>query len=94
MFNALVSQISLYIMPVVVLLVSQPVFAQINTNFRSWSIGEIAIAIIIIIAAVVAIVYVALKKFGITIPPWVVQVCWIVVVAGVCIPAIRLILGM
>lgn len=65
----------------------------VGPNFRSWSIGEIAIAIIIV-AAVVAIVYVALAKFGVAIPGWVVQVFWIVVVAAVCIFAIRLLLGM
>ena len=75
-------------------LASQPIVAQlIGPNFRSWSIGEIAIAIIII-AAVVAIVYVALAKFGIAIPAWVIQVFWIVVVAGVCIMAIRILLGL
>ena len=58
-----------------------------------WGIGEIAIAIVVI-AAVVALVYVALRQFGVSIPPWVVQIFWIVVVAFVVIFAIRLVMGM
>jgi hypothetical protein len=48
---------------------------------------------VIIIAAVIAIVFVALRKFGIAIPEWVVQVFWIVVVAIVCIVAIKFLVG-
>lgn len=80
MFNAFVSR-------------SLPLAQLVGGNFRTWSIGEIAIAIIFL-AAVVAIVYVALVKFGVVIPAWVIQVFWIVAVAGVCIFAIRLLLGM
>ncbi len=50
--------------------------------------------LVVIIAAVVALVYVALRKFGITIPDWVVQVFWIVIVAFVVILAIKLVAGM
>lgn len=57
------------------------------------SIGEIAI-MIVIVAAVVAIVYVALRQFGITIPGWVIQVFWIIVVCFVCILAIKLVISM
>lgn len=49
---------------------------------------------IVVIAAVVALVYVALRKFGIQIPEWVVQVFWIVVVAFVVIFAIKLVASM
>ncbi len=62
-------------------------------NLRGWSIGELAVAIVII-AAVCALVYVALKQFGVSIPAWVQQVIWIVVVAFVVIVAIRLVMGM
>jgi hypothetical protein len=62
-------------------------------GFWGWSIGEIAIAIVII-AAVVALVYVALNQFGVAIPPWVVRVFWIVVVCFVVIFAIRLVMTM
>jgi hypothetical protein len=49
---------------------------------------NIAIAIVVI-AAVVGLVMVALHKFGITIPDWVAQIFWIVVVAVVVIAAIK-----
>lgn len=56
-----------------------------------WSIPQIVIAFIVI-AAVVAIMYVALRQFGIAIPPWVIQIFWIVVVAVVAIVAIKFLL--
>ncbi len=68
-------------------------FALWNGPISSWGIGDIAIAIVII-AAVVALVYVALRQFGVSIPPWVQQIFWIVVVAFVVIFAIRLVLSM
>lgn len=69
-----------------------PLAQLIDTNVRSWGIGHILIAIVAI-AACVALVYVALKQFGIAIPGWVVQVFWIVVVAFVVIMAIKIVLG-
>jgi hypothetical protein len=54
----------------------------------SYSLVEVAIAVVII-AAVCALVYVALRQFQIAIPPWVLHVFWIVVVAVVVIFAIR-----
>lgn len=59
----------------------------------SWSIAEFAIAIVAI-AAIVALVYVALNKFGVQIPDWVKQVFWIIVVAFVVIFAIKLVASM
>lgn len=58
----------------------------------TWGIGEIAIAVVII-AAIVALVYIALRQFGVSIPPWVMQVFWILVVAFVIIVAIKIVLG-
>lgn len=66
--------------------------AQIRTVW-SLSIAELAIAVVII-AALVALVYVALRQFNIAIPAWVVQVFWILVVAFVVIFAIRLLMTM
>jgi hypothetical protein len=66
-------------------------FADIAMH--GWGIGEIAI-LIVVICAVIALVYIALRKFGVTIPDWVVQVFWVVVVAFVVIAAIRLVLSM
>lgn len=48
---------------------------------------------IIVIAAIVAIVFVACKAMGVAIPGWVIQVFWIVVIAIVCIAAIQLLVG-
>jgi hypothetical protein len=59
----------------------------------SYSLAHILIAVVII-AACVALVYIALNQFGIAIPAWVVQVFWILVVACVTIFAIRFLLSM
>jgi hypothetical protein len=58
-----------------------------------YSIGQIAI-MVVIVAAVVALVYIALRQFGIAIPEWVVQVFWVIVVAFIVICAIKLVLSM
>ena len=55
---------------------------------RGWGFVDFLV-LIVIIAACVAIMYVALRQFGIAIPPWVIQIFWIVVVACVAIFAIR-----
>jgi hypothetical protein len=62
-------------------------------NVGTWGITEFAIAIVVI-AAIVALVYVAMRQFGITIPGWIVNVFWIIVVAIVIIFAIRLVAGL
>ncbi len=61
--------------------------------WRSRGIADIAIAIVII-AAIVAAVYVALREFGIQIPGWVQKLFWIVVVCFCVVFAIRLLSGM
>jgi hypothetical protein len=48
---------------------------------------------IIIVAAIAAIVFVACKAMGVAIPGWVVNVFWIVVIAVVCILAIKFLVG-
>ena len=67
--------------------------ALLALNPGSWTVGEFVIAIVII-AAVVAVMYVALRQFGVAIPPWVIQIFWIVVVAVVAILAIRFLLSL
>ena len=57
-----------------------------------YSIAEIAIAIVVI-AAIVALVYVALNQFGVSIPQWVQNVFWILVVAFVVILAIKIVIS-
>lgn len=44
---------------------------------------------VVIIAAIVGIVIVAMRVFGVQPPPWAVQIFWIVVAACVAILAIR-----
>lgn len=56
-----------------------------------WSIGEIAIAVILIVA-IVAIVAAAAKGMGYAVPPWVWHIAGIVIVASVAIAAIRFLL--
>lgn len=46
---------------------------------------------VVIVAACLALMYVALSKFGIAIPDWVIQCFWIVVVAMVVIFCIKLV---
>lgn len=65
----------------------------IAAGMQDWSFTGIAITIVII-AAVVALVYVALRQFGVAIPQWVQTVFWIVVVAAVVIFAIKIVAGM
>lgn len=69
-----------------------PLLAQVAHPVGGWSLGQILIAIVIV-AACVALVYVALRQFGVNIPNWVVQCFWIVVVAFVVILCIRLVLS-
>lgn len=58
-----------------------------------YSIAEIAI-FIVVVAAIVALVYIALRQFGLGIPEWVKQVFWVLVVAFVVIIAIKLLVSM
>lgn len=56
-------------------------------------IGEFAI-LIVFVAALAALVFIALRRFGIAIPDWVVQVFWVLVVAVVIIFAIRFVMSL
>lgn len=58
-----------------------------------WGFAEFIIAIVIL-AAIVAVMYVALRQFGVGIPPWVIQIFWILVVAVVAILAIRFLMSL
>jgi len=57
------------------------------------SFGQLAI-FVVVAAAVIALVYIALTQFGVSIPTWVTQVFWVLVVAFVVIIAIKLVLSM
>lgn len=65
--------------------------AQIS--FGSMSIGQIAIWIIVV-AAIVAVVFAYCKHAGVVIPPFVVTVFWIVVLAAVAVVAVNFLLGL
>ena len=67
--------------------------AQIVIGPNAWSVGQLAIAVVVI-AAIIALVLIALRQFGIAIPAWVVQVIWVIVVAFVAILAIRIVMSM
>lgn len=58
-----------------------------------WGFAEFIIAIIVL-AAIIAVMYVALRQFGITIPGWVIQIFWILVVCVVAILAIRFLMSL
>ncbi len=68
-------------------------FALWERPIGAWGIVDV-LKLIVVIAACIGIVYVALRVFGVTIPPWVVQIFWIVVAAFVAIFAINLIASM
>lgn len=55
---------------------------------RAWGFVDFLV-LIVIVAACIAIMYIALRQLGLTIPQWVIQVFWVVVVACVAIFAIR-----
>lgn len=58
-----------------------------------WSVIDLLI-FVVILAAVIALVYIALRQFGVSIPGWVLQCFWVVVVCFVVIFCIRLVAGM
>lgn len=58
----------------------------------SYSLAHILIAVVVI-AACIALVYIAVQQMGVAIPAWIVQVFWILVVACVIIFAIRFLLS-
>lgn len=70
-------------------LVSIPLFALSIPG----GIGGVAIWIIIV-AAIVAIVFIACRAMEIPIPGWVIKVLWILVIAAVCIWAVKFLMSL
>lgn len=64
-----------------------------NAAVGGWSIGDILIAVVVI-AACAGILYAALQYFEVVIPPVVVKIFWICVIACVAILAIRFVLSL
>ena len=59
-----------------------------------WGMGFADLAVwVVVIAAVVCLASIALRRFGVKIPGWLVEVFWVVVAAVVIIIAIRLVAG-
>ncbi len=54
----------------------------------AWGVADFLV-LVVLIAAVVGITYVALRYFGVTIPAEIAHIIWIVIVAAVAIIAIR-----
>jgi hypothetical protein len=67
-------------------------FADVGP-FWGWGFGQVVIAIVVI-AAVLGIMWVALRQFGIAIPDFVVKIFWICVCAVVAIVAIKFVLSL
>ncbi len=67
-------------------------FAQVVAR-QPWTLGEIAVAIIVVIA-VVAIVVIFVRSSGIPIPNWVWQILGVVLCAIVAVVAIRIVLNL
>ncbi len=66
-----------------------PILAQ----FAGYTVAH-WIIMIIILAAVIAVMYVVLGRMGVAIPAWVIQIFWILVVAVVGIMAIKFLLSL
>lgn len=69
------------------------VFSQIIGGGFQWTMGNVAIAIIVILA-VVAVVVLFMRETGLQPPPWVWKLITIIVAAAVCILAIRFLLSL
>lgn len=66
-------------------------FAQ--SLLRGWSLGDLLVTAVLC-AAAVALAWVAMKRFGVYPPAWLVEVFWIVVAAVVVVAAIRFVLSL
>ena len=62
-------------------------------NWRAWTLEGVLIAVVVI-AAAIGIVLIAVRKFGVVIPDWVVAIFWICLVAVVAVFAIRFVFSL
>jgi hypothetical protein len=72
---------------------TQQILAQGGRLLAGWTLESIFIAIIIV-ACAVGVVYVILRAVGVSIPPWVVNIFWILAAAFIGILAIRLLFSL
>ncbi len=68
-------------------------FALWSGPISSWGIGDIACALLVI-AGIVAVFLIASKQLGFTLPPWVIQILWVLAVVFVGILAIKFLMSM
>ena len=67
-------------------------FAQVMNIGGAWGLGQIAIAVIIVLA--VCAVLPLFQSMGVSIPDWLVKIIVIVIVAAVAIVAIKFLLSL
>ena len=60
---------------------------------QSWSLGQIAIAVVIL-AGLVAIVFIGLRAMHVEPPAWVLQIGWVLIIVFVVVLAIKILLSM
>jgi uncharacterized protein (DUF983 family) len=58
-----------------------------------YSLTQLAVAVIIL-AGICAVVWIAMRAMGVSPPPWIVQVLWVVVVVVVCVCAVKFLSSM
>jgi hypothetical protein len=68
-------------------------FAIWQGAIGTWGVADYAIAIVII-AGIIAALFIGLRQLGIAIPGWLVQVFWVLVVVFVIVAAIRILASM
>lgn len=66
---------------------------QVMHHGAGWSLGDLLVAVVIVVA-VLSVAYVALTHFKVPVPPAVVTIFWICVLAFVAVVAIRFLLSL
>lgn len=58
-----------------------------------WSLGEVAM-LVIVLAAIVAVVFIAVRAMNIPVPQWVIHIGMVLAIAFVAILAVRVLMSM
>jgi hypothetical protein len=66
-----------------------PLLALWQTHYTQWTIFD-WLVLIVAVAAAIGVLFIVLKVFKVEIPPWFIQIMWIMAAAFVAIFAIRL----
>lgn len=67
--------------------------ALFGQAFGTYSIGQLAIFIAIVIG-IVALLYILSRAVGVAIPPWIIQIGWVLLALVLVIGAIRIVMSM